>query len=143
MSFSPVLSMVHSGAAILLSSLAIISVWIAVLIAVKPDFDRASGKLVKRANVVGLIEQIAVVTVTLTGVIAVFMGPWSLSERWVWLSLISMVFYSMARIFVTKPARLVVMQGGSAIKVGMQVILQIGHVLLILVVFSLMLLKPF
>ncbi len=143
MSFSPVLIIVHSGTAILLYSLAIISVIIAVLIAVKPAADPANEGLLRKANAVGLVESIVAVIVTLTGVIAVFMGPWSFSQLWLWLSLMTMVFYSAALLFVTKPARLVVAKGGSAVKCGMQVALQIGHVLLLNVAFGLMLLKPF
>jgi uncharacterized membrane protein len=70
------------------------------------------------------------------------MGPWSLSQAWVWMSLMLMVFYIVALVFVTRPARMIVSKRGSAVKTGMQVILQIGHVLLILVAFSLMFLKP-
>ena len=142
MSFSPVLNMVHSGAAILLFSLAILSVLIAVLIAVKPAADPANAKLVKKANFVGLIELIVVGVVTLSGAIAVFMDSLSWSQSWLWMSLMIMVFYSGALIFVTKPARMSVSKGGSEIKTGMQVILQMGHVLFLFVAFALMLLKP-
>jgi len=134
--------MIHGGASLLLFSLAIISVLISVLIAVKPAADSANNGLVKKANTVGLIEFIVAVIVTLTGLIAVYMGPWQLSQSWLWMSLMIMVFYCIALLFVTKPARLAVAEGGSAIKAGLQVILQIGHVLLLIVAFSLMLLKP-
>ena len=53
-----------------------------------------------------------------------------------------MAFYSAALMFVTKPARLVVAKDGSAIKAGMQIILQTGHFLLVVVAYFLMLLKP-
>ena len=43
---------------------------------------------------------------------------------------------------VTKPKRQVVSVGGSEIKSGMQVVLHIGHFLLLLVTYSMMLLKP-
>jgi len=134
--------MVHSGAAILLFSLAIISVLISVLIAVKPAVDPANSSLVKKANFVGLVELIVVGVVTLTGAIAVFLGSLSWSQSWLWMSLMIMVFYTVALIFVTKPARMSVAKGGSEIKVGMQVILQMGHVLFLFVAFALMLLKP-
>ncbi len=55
MSFYRILSMAHGAAAILLLSLATISVLIAVLIAVKPAADQAHKGLVKKANFVGLI----------------------------------------------------------------------------------------
>ncbi len=142
MSFSPVLSIVHSGTAILLFSLAILSVILAVLIAVKPAADRANEGLLRKAITVGLVESIVAVIVTLTGVVSVFMGPWSFSQLWLWMSLMTMVFYSAALFFMTNPARLVVAKGGSALKCGMQVALQIGHVLLLIVAYALMLLKP-
>jgi hypothetical protein len=142
MSFDPILSQAHGGAGILLLSLAIISVVIAVLIAVKPAVDPANKVLVKTANFVGLIEVVVAVIVTLTGVIAMFMNSLPLSQLWLWLSLIIMAFYIVALIWVTKPARLAVAEGGSEIKSGMQVILQIGHVLLLFVAFTLMVLKP-
>ncbi len=134
--------MVHIGASLLLFVLAIISVLFSVLIAVKPAADPANSILLRKANIVGLIESILASAVLLTGLIAVFMGPWSLSQAWVWMSLMLMVFYIVALVFVTRPARMIVSKRGSAVKTGMQVILQIGHVLLILVAFSLMFLKP-
>jgi uncharacterized membrane protein len=119
-----------------------VSVVFSVLIAVKPAADPANSILLRKANIVGLIESILASAVLLTGLIAVFMGPWSLSQAWVWMSLMLMVFYIVALVFVTRPARMIVSKRGSAVKTGMQVILQIGHVLLILVAFSLMFLKP-
>jgi uncharacterized membrane protein len=136
------LSMVHSGASILLFSLAIISVVISVLIAVKPAIDSANERLVTKANTVGLIEIIVAGVVILTGLIAMFMGAWPLSQLWLWMSLMVIVFYCVALIYVTKPARMAVAEGGSAIKTGLQVVLQMGHVLLLFVAFALMLLKP-
>jgi hypothetical protein len=142
MSFYRILSMAHAGTAILLLSLATISVLIAVLIAVKPAVDQAHKGLVKKANFVGLIEIIVAVIVTLTGLIAMFMGSWSLSQSWLWMSLMVMVFYIVALEWITKPARLTVAEGGSQVKSGLQVVLQMGHVLLLFVAFALMELKP-
>ena len=142
MSFYRTLSMVHGGAALLLFSLAIISVLIAVLIAVKPAADQANQRLVKKANTVWLIENIIAAIVTLSGVLAMFLGSWSLSQLWLWMSLLIMVSYSVALVYITKPARQAVAQGGSEVKTGMQVVLQVAHVLLLLVAFALMLLKP-
>jgi uncharacterized membrane protein len=122
--------------------LAIVSVVIAVLIAVKPAVDQAHSRLVNKADFVATIEIIVAVVVTLTGVISASMGGWSLSELWLWLSLVLMAFYIVALIWVTKPARLVVAEGGSQIKSGMQVVLQMGHVLLLFTAFALMELKP-
>jgi hypothetical protein len=136
------LSAFHSGMGILLFSLAIVSVVIAVLIAVKPAADQAHAALMKKANVVGLIELIVAGILTLTGVIAVSMGSWEWSELWLWMSLMIMAFYGVALVFVTKPARLAVPKGGSAVKTGLQVVLQMGHVLLLFVSFALMVLKP-
>ncbi len=142
MSFYRILSMAHAGAAILLLSLATISVLIAVLIAVKPAADQAHKGLVKKANFVGLIEMIVAIIVTLTGVIAMFMGSWSLSQSWLWMSLLVMAFYIVALGWITRPARLAVAEGGSQVKSGLQVVLQMGHVLLLFVAFALMELKP-
>jgi hypothetical protein len=142
MSFYRILSMAHAGTAILLLSLATISVLIAVLIAVKPAADQAHKGLVKKANFVGLIEIIVAVIVTLTGLIAMFMGSWSLSQSWLWMSLMVMAFYIVALEWITKPARLAVAEGGSQVKSGLQVVLQMGHVLLLFVAFALMELKP-
>ncbi len=142
MSFYRILSMAHASTAILLLSLATISVLIAVLIAVKPAADQAHKGLVKKANFVGLIEIIVAVIVTLTGLIAMFMGSWSLSQSWLWMSLMIMAFYIVALEWITKPARLTVAEGGSQVKSGLQVVLQMGHVLLLFVAFALMELKP-
>ena len=142
MSWHHILSMVHSGTAILLLSLAITSVLLAVLIAVKPAAHRANEKLLKRANVVGLMQQIAIGVLVLTGVVTAHISSWTLSQSWLWMSLMIVVFYSAALEFMTKPARLAVAEGGSAVKVGLQVGLQVGHVLLLLVAFLLMVLRP-
>ena len=136
------LSTVHDGAGFLLLALAIISVIIAVLIAVKPAVDQAHEVLVRRANFVSAIEMIVAVIVTLTGLMAMFKGAWTLSELWLWLSVVIMVFYIVALAWITKPARLAVAKGGSQIKSGMQVVLQMGHVLLLFAAFALMELKP-
>jgi hypothetical protein len=136
------LSALHSGMGILLFSLAMLSVVIAVLIAVKPAADQAHSGLMKKANVVGLIELVVAGILTLTGIIAVFMGPWEWSELWLYMGLMVMVFYCVVLVFVTKPARLAVPKGGSAVKTGLQVVLQMGHVLLLFVAFALMVLKP-
>jgi uncharacterized membrane protein len=142
MNFYPILSMMHGAAGLLLFLLAIISVVLAVLIAVKPAVDQAHSRLVNKADFVATIEIIVAVVVTLTGVISASMGGWSLSQLWLWLSLVLMAFYIVALIWVTKPARLVVAEGGSQIKSGMQVVLQMGHVLLLFTAFALMELKP-
>ncbi|MBT76600.1 MAG: hypothetical protein GY916_03635 [Gammaproteobacteria bacterium] len=142
MSFSPLIGLLHIGTAIALGFLALVSIWIAVLTAVNPGVDQANKNLIKRANIVGLFENIVAVILTLTGVIAAILGSWSFSELWLWLSLMIMAFYSAALMFVTKPARLVVAKDGSAIKAGMQIILQTGHFLLVVVAYFLMLLKP-
>ena len=142
MSFYQVLSMAHDGAAILLLSLALISILIAVLIAVRPAADPANQDLVRKANVSGLIQNIVVGLVTLTGVMVAFMGSWPLSQFWLWSSLVAMAFYSVALQFITKPARMAVAEGGSEGKVGLQVALQVAHFLLLMVVFASMTVKP-
>lgn len=142
MSFYQVLNVAHGSAGVLLLLLALTSVLIAVLIAVKPGVDPANEKLVRRANTAGLIQNIFVGIVTLTGLIAMYMGSWPFSEFWLWTSLVAMVFYSAALQFVTKPARMAVAEGGSEGKVGLQVALQVAHVLLVMVVLASMLVKP-
>jgi uncharacterized membrane protein len=137
-----VLSFFHLCTAALLFALAILSILFAVLIAVKPANDPANARLVKGANAVSLLEQLALLVVTFSGVIATLMSSWSLSQPWLWMSLMIVVFYGLAGQFMTKPARLAVARGGSMIKVGMQVALQIGHLLLLIVAFALMYLKP-
>jgi hypothetical protein len=142
MNFYHALNIAHGGAAILLLSLAIISVLIAVLIAVKPAIDHANQGLVKKANFVALIEIIVAIVVTLTGMIAMLTGAWPLSQLWLWMSLMIIVFYIVALEWITKPARLAVSEGGSEVKSGMQVTLQMAHVLLLFAAFALMALRP-
>lgn len=142
MNFDRIFSLTHGGAGILLFSLAIVSVIFAVLIAVKPAADPANSRLLNRANFVTSIEIIVAVVLTLTGLISMAIGAWSLSQLWLWLSLMIMAFYIVALVWVTKPARQAVAEGGSEIKSGMQVVLQMGHVLLLFTSFALMVLKP-
>jgi hypothetical protein len=141
-SFYEVLSMAHGGAAIALLLLALSSISIAVLIAVRPAADPANEVLVRRANISGLIQNVVIGVVTLTGVVAAFMGSWSFSQFWLWSSLAVVAFYSAALHFITKPARMAVAEGGSEGKVGLQVALQVAHVLLLMVVFASMVVKP-
>jgi len=141
-SFYQIITLSHTGTSILLLTLALTSVLLAVMIAVKPAADPANAKLLSRANSVGLIETITAGFVALTGIIAMFMADWPLTELWLWLSLLIMVFYLTMLKRVTKPKRQVVSVGGSEIKSGMQVVLHIGHFLLLLVAYSMMLLKP-
>ncbi|MBS93407.1 MAG: hypothetical protein CL799_03030 [Chromatiales bacterium] len=142
MSADPILTLAHSGGGMLLLLLAITSVVIAVLIAVKPAIDPANIALVKAANFVGLLEIIVALFITLSGVTAAFMNSFPLSQLWLWLSLMIMAFYVSALVWVTKPARMVVAKGGSEVKSGMQVVLQMGHVLLLFPAYALMILKP-
>lgn len=137
-----ILRLAHSGAGILLFSLALISIVISVLIAVKPAADPANEELVSKANTVGLIQNVFVGIVTLTGVIVVFMGPWPFSQFWLWSSLFVMAFYVVALEYMTKPARMAVAEGGSEGKVGLQVALQVAHVLLLMVAIASMVVKP-
>ena len=140
--FHQMLGTVHSGTALLLFTLAMLSVALSVLIAVKPATDPANARLLKAANAVGFVEISTAGIVTLTGLILVYTGSWSLAQFWLWMSLLFMVFYSTALKRFTKPARQAVARGGSEVKVGMQVVLQVGHLLLLIVAFSMMLLKP-
>lgn len=142
MNFDRIFSLTHGGAGLLLFTLAIVSVILAVLIAVKPAGDPANTRLLNRANFVSSIEIAVAVLLTLTGLISMTMGAWSLSQTWLWLSLMIMAFYIVALIWITRPARQAVAEGGSEIKSGMQVVLQMGHVLLLFSSFALMELKP-
>jgi hypothetical protein len=137
-----ILIMVHSGSAIFLLTLSTISVSIAVLIAVKPAVDHANKELVKKANVVGLLENIFAGIVTLTGLIVMFMGSWEFLDLWMWMSLAIIVFYSVALVVITKPARLRVAEDSSEVKTGLQVVLEIGHLMLLMIAFSLMMFRP-
>ena len=136
------LTSVHVWTGILLCVLALVSIAIAVLTAVRPAADRPNSTLVKKGNIVSILESSVAGTLTLTGLAVMVMGGWKLSELWLWMSLFIMVFYSIALVRITKRARLEVAAGGSEIKAGMQVILQIGHALLLLVAYFMMLLKP-
>ena len=137
-----ILIMVHSGSAIFLLTLSTISVSIAVLIAVKPAVDHANMERVKKANVVGLLENIFAGIVTATGLTVMFMGDWQFSDLWMWMSLMIIVFYSVALVVITKPARLRVAEGSSEVKTGLQVVLEIGHIMLLMIAFSLMMFRP-
>jgi hypothetical protein len=136
------MSTIHGSAGFLLLALAMTSVVIAVLIAVKPAADPVNIGLVKRANFVTAIEIITAIVVTVSGVVATIKGTWSLTELWLWLSLVVMAFYLVALGWITKPARMAVATGGSQVKSGMQVVLQMGHVLLLFGAFAMMELKP-
>ena len=142
MSVEGVLGVVHTCAGILLFFMALASVTLAVLIAVRPGVDNANEELRTRANNLSRVENAVLGFVVLTGIIAALMGPWSFSEFWLWSSLVAAAFYSFALVFVTKPARMAVAEGGSEGKVGMQVNLQVVHTLLLLVVLASMLIKP-
>jgi hypothetical protein len=143
MDTNQLLSSVHAWSGFFLVVLALLSIAIAVLTAVRPAADRPNSTLVRKANIVGIAESSVAGTLTLTGLIVMIMGPWKITELWLWMSLLIMVFYSVALVRITKRARLeVAAGGGSEIKAGMQVILQIGHVLLLIVAYFMMLLKP-
>jgi uncharacterized membrane protein len=142
MNFSQFLSVAHIVTAILLFSLAIGSIALSVLIAIKPAAQSTGQGLVKRARVVALIEILTVGAVTLTGVVAAVLASLPLSQTWLWMGLVIMVFYGTAHQLVTKPARMNVPEGGTAVKVGMQVALQVAHVLLLIVAFAIMRMRP-
>jgi len=142
MSFYDILTRMHGGASYLLLAMAFSSVALAVLIAVKPAADAANAGLLKKANIVTAVEILLAGIVLFTGGLAVYNGDWLLSDLWVWLSLTILLFYTVMLIFVTLPSRLRVSMGGSAVKTGLQVGLQMGHVLLLFSAFALMILKP-
>jgi uncharacterized membrane protein len=134
--------MVHAIAGIALFALALISIAFSILIAIKPAAQSAGQGLLKRANMVGLVEFMTVGIIVVTGVTAAFLKSLPFSQTWLWMGLMIMVFYAAALQFVTKPARRNVPEGSTAVKVGMQVALQVAHVLLLIVAFAVMKLKP-
>lgn len=142
MSSQELLSWTHTGAGILLFLLALASILIAVLIAVRPGADPANEKLVRRANAASRIQHLVIAVVALTGVTAASMGSRPFSEFWLWSSLVAMGFYSAALQFFTRPARMAVAEGGSEGKVGLQVALQVAHALLLMVILASMYVKP-
>jgi len=142
MDFYQILITTHIGVGILLFLAALASVSVAVVSAVHPANDEYNLVLVEHGNTVGLIENIIACMVMLTGLAAVFLGSFSLSDLWLWMCLSIIVFYSLMLVFITKPARLRVASGGSATKTGMQVLFHVAHILLIIVSFAFMLLKP-
>ena len=87
-------------------------------------------------------ENIFAGIVTATGLTVMFMGDWQFSDLWMWMSLMIIVFYSVALVVITKPARLRVAEGSSEVKTGLQVVLEIGHIMLLMIAFSLMMFRP-
>ena len=78
----------------------------------------------------------------MSGVNEMVMGEWKVYKIWLWLRVVIMVFYIVALTWVTRPARMAVATGGSQVKSGMQVVLQMAHVLWLFGAFALMELRP-
>lgn len=138
-----VVGMAHAGMGVLLFTLALFSISVAVISAVRPATDQANEKFVRWGNKLGTIECVIAIMIGLSGLVILNMDDaFSIDQLWIWMSLVIVTFYCLMLIYITKPARETVSSGGSAIKTGMQVLLQTAHVLLIIVAFSFMLLKP-
>ena len=142
MDYYPALSMLHAVAATLLFSLTTISILISAMIAVKRAADPANERLTAISNKVRLVEIFTTVLVAVTGLIVMLMGPWALSQFWLRMSLLLLVFYGLTLLYVTKPPRQFVSRRGRAVKVAMQAYLQFGQFLLLLMAFVLMVVKP-
>lgn len=131
-----VLAKAHGGIAMLLALLALISLAMA-LKALVTGSNKGASSL---ANIAGLVETIVAGLVTLTGLVLIFVSPWPLSQAWIWIGLVLMVLYSVSLKRLTKPARLAVAEGDSAKKwAGFQLI----QLMLVIISFALMHLKPF
>ncbi len=136
MDLTVLIAKAHGGMGMLLLLLAITSLGMAV----KSIISSRSEGFLKVANITGLLETIIAGIVTLTGIVAIFTSPWPISQLWIWIGLIIMVVYSIFLKRLTKPARLAVADGGSASKwAGLQIV----HIVLVVVAFALMRLKPF
>jgi hypothetical protein len=134
---------IHVGSVILLFCLALLAIFFAVWKAAKAGVDRTNEWLVQIALAIWLAENVVALIVILTGLAALYVGSMSLSLVWAWMSLLIMVFYSVTLLFMLKPARPALAEGGNPIKVAMQVLLHFVYLLLIAFAFALMLLKPF
>ena len=142
MSLHPILSMTHVSAGMLLALLAVLSVVLSAWIVVKTFTGHAEEAPMEQAKLVARFEHVIVGFVVLSGVIAIFTGSWSFSEQWLWMSLIIMAIYSGAMIFLTNPSNLVIVEGETAVRMGMQLIFRFLHILLLMIIFAYMFLKP-
>ena len=137
MPIETIIAKAHSGMAMLLLPLAIISLAFAIR---AMACSNAKECCMKTANITGLLETITAGLVTITGIAAIFTTAFPLSQMWIWAGLVIMVIYSVFLKRLTKPARLAISEGGSAATwTGLQTV----HVLLVLIAFALMKLKPF
>lgn len=136
MNLTVIVAKAHGGMGMLLLLLAAVSL----AMAVKAIISAPNSGSMKTANITGLLETITAGVVTLTGIIAIFTSTWSLSQLWIWVGLVIMVAYSIFLKRFTKPARLATAEGGSASRwAGLQAV----HVVLVIVAYLLMKLKPF
>lgn len=136
MNIQLILAKAHGGFAMLLALLALISL----AFAFKSLAAGSQTGVNKLANIAGLIETIIAGLVTLTGIVLMFVSPWPLSQLWIWIGLVLMVFYSISLKRLTKPARLAAAEGDSSSK---WVVFQAVQLALVLVGYALMILKPF
>jgi hypothetical protein len=136
MEFYPILVKAHGGMAMLVFLLAGLSL----LVALFATLAKANGGVLKAGNITGLLETICAGIVTLTGIVVTAIGPLPLGQAWIWIGLVIMVIYSILLKRLTKPARLAVADGGGAAKwAGFQLV----HVVLLVIGFALMKMKPF
>lgn len=75
-----------------------------------------------------------------TGLLSVFIGSWPFTQLWIWLGLALMVIYSVVQKRVNKPARQAVAEGENA---NNWVCIQLMQVIILMVGFIIMGLKPF
>ena len=135
MNISLIFAKAHGGMAMLLMVCALLSL----VLALKTVFT-ANNRSAKISHISGLVETIMAGIVTLTGVVCLFTGPWPLTQLWMWIGLVIMVAYSIMMARVTKPARLAADDATAAKKWAMMQVLQL---ILLIVGFALMKLKPF
>ena len=133
----------HISSVLVLFLLALLSITFAVLTAVKTSVDETNERLYKISIAIWMVEILSAVLVSISGLIAMYMGDWPFSRFWVWASLLTMVFYAVSLYFVTKPPIQSLAGGGNAVKLGIQVFMHFGYMLLIAFLFALMLFKPF
>lgn len=129
-----ILAKAHGGFAMLLFALAFVSLLLAAL-------STATKKVPGFANIAGLVETIVAGVVTLSGLVVMFVGPYPLSQIWLWLGLVIAVIYSVVLKRVVKPARLESQQSGEG--AGKWLAGQLGLFVLVIAAFGLMKLKAF
>lgn len=128
-----ILAKAHGGFAMLLALLALLSL-VTALVAV------LTKKVLALATPLGLIETISAGLVTLSGLALLVLGPYPLTQIWLWLGLAIAVIYNIVLKRWVKPARLAAMANAGA---GKWALGQFVLVALVVAAFGLMKLKAF